>query len=174
MLSAGLLFARVSGLLKRIPAPVWVALALVVGVHFYGHHRESQGYAKAEAYWKAEAEALKVARQVALDSEEAALRQLTKETDNAINQSRIAHSTTVERFIARGGVRQACPADRDPEDRSAGDSATVHQAPVVAPAEPVSGLVTVLPDDVRICSDNTFLAEGFREKLLKLENQAGE
>lgn len=172
MLSAGLLFVRVSGLLKRVPWQAWVALALIAAVLFYGHHRESQGYAEAEAYWKAEAEALEVARQVALDSEEAALRQLTKETDNVVYQKREADRDRTERFIARGGVRQACPADRDTEDRSAGDSEAVREATLVDGAERLP-VVTVLPDDVRICTDNTIKAEAWRDFILGLE-QRGE
>lgn len=168
MLSAGILFARVSGLLKRVPWQVWVALALIACVLFYGSHREAQGYAKAEAYWKAEIDALEAERQAALDSEEAALRQLAKDTDRNVAKEREANRDRTERFIARGGLRQACPRDRDPEDRSTGDGEAVREEAELDGAEPVQ-IVGVTPEDVRICTDNTIRAEGMRNFILDLE-----
>jgi hypothetical protein len=169
MLSAGLLFARVSGLLKRVPWQVWVALALIACVLFYGSHREAQGYAKAEAYWKAEIEALEAERQAALDSEERALRDLAKRTDRNVIQEREANRDRTERFIARGGVRQACPRNRDPEDRGTGSGASVREEAELDGAERLPEVVSVLPDDVRICTDNTILAEELRALILSLE-----
>lgn len=169
MLSAGLLFARVSGLLKRVPWQVWAALALIAAVLFYGHHREAQGYAKAEAYWKAEIEAMEAERQAALDSEEAALRQLAKDTDRNVAQEREANRDRTERFIRSGGVRQACPDNRDTEDRSAGDGEAVREEAELDGAERLPEVVTVLPDDVRICTTNTILAEEWRAFILELE-----
>jgi hypothetical protein len=107
-------------------------------------------------------------RNAALASEEAALRQLAKETDRAINQSRVAHGASVERFIARGGV-QPCAVGNQPAHRSAGSGEAVREEAIVAPAERVPELVTVLPDDVRICTDNTLIAEGLRDFVLGLE-----
>lgn len=168
MLSAGLLFARVSGLLKRVPWQVWAALALIAAVLFYGHHREAQGYAKAEAYWKAEIDAMEAERQAALDSEEAALRQLAKDTDRNVAKEREANRPAVESFIARGGLRQACPSDRRAEDRSAGSGEAVREAPIVDGAEQVQ-VVGVTAEDVRICTDNTIKAEAMRDFILGLE-----
>lgn len=168
MFSAVWLFTRVSGLLKRVPWQVWAALALVAAVLFYGSHREAQGYAKAEAYWKAEIDALEAERQAALDSEEAALRQIAKDTDRNVAKEREANRDRTERFIARGGVRQACPRDRDPEGRSARDGEVVREKAELAPPEPVQ-IVGVTPEDVRICTDNTIRAEGMRNFILDLE-----
>lgn len=168
MFSAGLLFARVSGLLKRVPWQVWAALALFAVVLLYGHHREAQGYAKAEAYWKAEIDAMEAERQAALDSEEAALRQLAKDTDRNVAQEREANRPLVESFIARGGLRQACPRHRSTEDRSAGGGEAVREAPELAPADQVQ-VVGVTAEDVRICSDNTLKAEAMRDFILGLE-----
>ena len=168
MLSAGLLFARVSGLLKRVPWFVWAALALIAAVLFYGHHREAQGYAKAEAYWKAEIDAMEAERQAALDSEEAALRQLAKDTDRNVAKEREANRDRTEQFIARGGLRQACPRDRSTEDRSAGSGEAVREAPIMDAGEPVQ-VVGVTAEDVRICSDNTLKAEAMRDFILGLE-----
>lgn len=168
MLSAGLLFARVSGLLKRVPWQVWACLALIAAALFYGHHREAQGYAKAEAYWKAEIDALEAERQAALDSEEDALRQLAKDTDRNVAKEREANRDRTEQFIARGGLRQACPRNRDPEDRSARDGEVVREEAELDGAEPVQ-VVGVTPEDVRICTDNTLKAEAMRDFILGLE-----
>jgi hypothetical protein len=171
MFSAGLLFARVSGLLKRVPWFVWAALALIVAVLFYGHHREAQGYAKAEAYWKAEIDAMEAQRQAALDSEEAALRQLAKDIDRNVAQEREANRDRTEQFIARGGVRgQACPSYRDPAGGSTGSGSSVPEAPIVDGAEQVQ-VVGVTAEDVRICTDNTLRAEGMRDFILGLEGK---
>ena len=168
MFSVGLLFARVSGLLKRVPGWVWGVAVLIASVLFYGHHREAQGYAKAEAYWKAEIDAMEAERQAALDSEEAALRQLAKDTDRNVAKEREANRDRTERFIARGGLRQACPRDRDTEDRSAGSGEAVREAPIVDGAEPVQ-VVGVTAEDVRVCTDNTLKAEAMRDFILGLE-----
>lgn len=170
MFTAARLFFGLRSLLKRIPWQLWAAIACIAAVLFYGHHREAQGYAKAEAYWKAEAEALEAARQEALDSEEAALRQLSKDTDNAVYEKRDATRDRTERFIRSGGVRgQACPGYRDPEDRGTGDGKAVRGAPELDGAERLPEVVTVLPEDVRICTDNTIKAEEWRKFILGLE-----
>ena len=49
MLSAGLLFARLTGALKAVPWQVWAGLVIIAAVLLYGSHREAQGYAEAEA-----------------------------------------------------------------------------------------------------------------------------
>lgn len=169
MIFAARLFFGFRSLLKRVPWQVWVALALVAVVLFYGHHREAEGYAKAEAYWKAEIDAMEAERQAALDNEEEALRQLAKETDRNVAQEREANRPAVESFIARGGVRQACPDNRDTEDRSAGDGEAVREEAELDEAERLPEVVTVLPDDVRICTTNTILAEEWRAFILGLE-----
>lgn len=168
MIFAARLFFGLRSLLKRVPWFVWAALALIAAVLFYGHHREAQGYAKAEAYWKAEIDAMEAARQAALDSEEAALRQLAKDTDRNVAQEREANRPLVESFIARGGLRQACPDNRGTEDRSAGSGEAVREAPIVDAGEPVQ-VVGVTAEDVRICSDNTLKAEAMRDFILDLE-----
>jgi hypothetical protein len=157
-------------LLKRIPWQVWAGIACIAAVLFYGHHRDAQGYAKAEAYWKAEADALEETRQAALDSEEAALRQLAKETDNAVYEKREANRDLTERFIRSGGVRaQACPSNRDPEDRSTGNGEAVREEAELDEAERLPEVVTVLPEDVRICTEAVIKAEEWRKFILDLE-----
>lgn len=171
MLSAGLLLARVSGVLKRIPWQVWVIVALIASVWLYGRHMEAQGYAKAEAIWQAKAAKLEAERKAALDSEEAALRDLAKRTDRNVYQEREANRSRMEQFIARGGVRgQACPSYRDPAGGSAGSGPSVREAPIVDGAEQVQ-VVGVTAEDVRICTDNTLRAEGMRDFILGLEGK---
>jgi hypothetical protein len=128
-----------------------------------------EGRKDGRAIEQAKAAKLETARLQANAAQEAANRQLAKDTDNAINKSRVAHASTVERFISRGGV-QPCAAGNQPKDRSAGSSEAVHTAPVMDGAEQLP--VTVWADDVRICTTNTILAEGLRSFVLGLE--AGE
>lgn len=170
MIFAARLFFGLRGLLKRVPWQVWAALALAAAVLFYGHHREAQGYAKAEAYWKAEIDAMEAERQAALDSEEAALRQLAKDTDRNVAKEREANRARTERFIRSGGLRQACPSYRDPAGGSAASGEAVREAPIVDAGEPVQ-VVGVTAEDVRICSDNTLKAEAMRDFILGLERK---
>lgn len=157
-------------LLKRIPWQVWAGMALIGAALLYGHHKELRGYARAEVIWQAKAAKLEAERQAALVSEEEALRQIAKDTDNAVYQKREASRDRTEQFIRSGGVRgQACPVNRHPEDRSAGSGSPVHQAPVVDGADRLPETVSVLPDDVRICTNNTILAEELRAFVLGLE-----
>ena len=110
----------------------------------------------------------------ARDNEQARLDKLTKEANDAIEKSRSVERDRAERFIAAGGVRQnrgsagsgrsVAPGQGD----SAGSGEGVHQAPELAPAEPMQ-IVGVTASDVRICTDNTVLAEQFRSFILDLE-----
>jgi hypothetical protein len=128
-----------------------------------------EGRKDGRAIEQAKATKLETARLQANAAQEAKNRKLAKDTDNAINKSRVAHASTVERFISRGGV-QPCAAGNQPSDRSAGSSAGVREASELDGAEQLP--VTVWADDVRICTDNTIKAEGLREFVLGLE--AGE
>lgn len=169
MLSTGLLFARVTGALKAVPWQVWAGLAIIAAVLIYGSHREAQGYAEAKDYYEAKISAADKARADALASEEQALRALAKETDNNVAKERVANRDRTERFIANGGVRQACPRGGGAEGGSAGRSQGMHQAPELDGTESLPEVVTVLPDDVRICTDNTLTAEALQAYILGLE-----
>lgn len=170
MIFAARMFFGLRSLLKRIPWQVWVIVALIASVWLYGRHMEAQGYAKAEAVWQAKAAKLEAERKAALDSEEAALRQLAKDTDRNVVQEREANRDRTERFIRSGGLRQACPSYRDTAGRSAGSGPSVREAPVVDGAEQVQ-VVGVTAEDVRICTDNTLRAEGMRDFILGLEGK---
>lgn len=113
-------------------------------------------------------------------SEEQALRLLAKETDNAINLQRAGEAGRTERFIAAGGLHDPArcpggPAAPGPLHR-AGDSAHLHPAPQLDDPErvPGSAIVGVRAGDVRICTENTLIAEGWRNLLLGLEARGQE
>jgi hypothetical protein len=127
-----------------------------------------EGRKDGRAIEQAKAAKLEQQRNAALASEEAALRKLAKDTDNAINKSRVAHATVVERFIQRGGV-QPCAVGSQPAHRSAGSGEAVRPEAVLDGADELP--VTVWADDVRICTDNTLIAEGLRSFVLGLEGE---
>ena len=102
---------------------------------------------------------------------------LANPTDEAVAAAQ-SERERADRFIAAGGVRAEVPACRvtaaaPARNQSAGISAPVRPAPVVDDAsdvrDPEPATVSVLPRDVRICTDNTILAEQFREFILGLE-----
>ena len=171
MIQAFAIWQAVKRIAKLIPWQVWCGIALA-GVWYverdrYGDRRDTA----ARAEMQAQIDAADKARADALASEEAALRKLTKETDRAVIQAQDDNRDRTERFIARGGVRNACPAAvNPPADRSAGDSAPVHQTPVLDGSEQVP-TVAVMPEDVRTCTENTIKAEEWRKLLLGLESR---
>lgn len=161
------------GFLKRMPWQVWVIAAVAMLWWFerdaHGDARYAEGIAKMEA-------ARQVANTTALAaraSEEEALRRLAKDTDNAVIERRDQERSRTERFIASGGVRnnQVCPSRpaASPEDRGTSRGEAVRQAPELDGAERLPDVVSVYPDDVRICTDNTILAEELRALILSLE-----
>ena len=164
---AGLQTVRLDGL--RLCAPVigcagpkgWIARARA-----------------AEAKIARFAEQREIATKAALDarrSEEQALRLLAKETDNAINLERAGEAGRAERFIAAGGLRDpaACPGGPAAPGavHGTGHGAPLREAAELDDAHRLQGpaIVGVTADDVRICTDNTLLAEGWRALLLGLE-----
>jgi hypothetical protein len=165
MLTAARLFLGLRGLLKSIPWQVWAIAGLIGLTLLYGHHKQAQGYYTGVAEMQAQIDQAEAARVAAMVSEEMALRQLAKDADNAVYQNREANRDRTERFISGGGVRQACPGNRDTQDRSTGDNAGAGALPVVDDVP----VVTVLPEDVRICTENTIKAQAWREWGLTLE-----
>lgn len=162
MLSAGLLLARVSGALRAVPWQVWAIAALAVAVLFYGNHREAQGRTEARAEMQAKIDRADAERAKALASEEEALRNLAQRTDTDVAKEREANRDSTEQFIARGGVRNTCPRSGQAPRDGAGGGEGVHQAPELDDPETVS----VKPDDVRICTDNTLTAEALQAYIL--------
>jgi hypothetical protein len=159
-----MIMAAITQIIARWQLAAGLAAALMLALTL----SYCEGRKDGRAIEQARAAKLETARLQANAAQEAKNRQLAKDTDNAINKSRVAHATVVERFIERGGV-QPCAVGNQPKDRSAGSGEAVREAPELAPSERVPELVTVLPDDVRICTSNTFLAEGLRDFVLGLE-----
>lgn len=151
--------------LGRIPSWAYVAAGVALLLWLYGDHREKQGRyeGRAETIAKYEREARKV--QTKLDP-------IPKETDRAIIKEREATRDSTEQFIARGGVRR-CPTSSNASSGSAGVSEALHQEAELDAPEQLPPVVTVTPDDVRICTDNTVLAEEFRKYILRVESATG-
>jgi hypothetical protein len=161
--------ATARAFLSRIPYQIWIAIALCLIWYWERDRHADNREAETRAEMQVIIDKKEAERLAALESEEEALRTLSKETDRAVIQAQDDNRDRTERFIAAGGVRtKACPATDQAAVRSAGDSAPVHQAPVMDGAEPLP-TVAVTPDDVRTCTTNTILAEQWRELLLDLE-----
>ncbi|MEL6707601.1 MAG: hypothetical protein AAFP79_04910 [Pseudomonadota bacterium] len=114
------------------------------------------------------------------------IKQLSKETDDAIALSLAAERRGVDAFIAAGGVRddRVCPGRSlaASSDRGAGNDAAMRPPPVLdgdqrVPSNSVGLIdpptVRVFAEDVRICTHNTILAEQWRLWGLKLEAETG-
>lgn len=161
--------------LKRVPWQLWVALAVAAVWWFerdaHGDARYAEGVAEMQT---AVQEAERLAEE-ARANEEKALRALAKETDNAVSQSRAVERDSTDRFIAAGGVpdNSVCPSAPAATGgvHGAGHGASVREAPVVDDAAALPATVRVYPEDVRICTENTILAEEWRELLLGLETR---
>lgn len=93
--------------------------------------------------------------------------QATEKADEDEIDARKTELPAAERFIAAGGVRR-CPTPRaypTPAGEGAQDDVGSGSVPVVDDVP----VVTVLPEDVRICTENTVKARAWREWGLALE-----
>lgn len=166
--------ASALGALKRVPWQAWVILAVAALWWFerdaHGDARYAEGIAKMESA----RQAANVAALAARANEEEALRELAKDTDYAFITRRDQERSRTEQFIAAGGVRNNfCPSRpaATPEDHRTGGGEAVRPTPELDGAERLPEVVSVLPDDVRICTDNTILAEELRALILSLEGR---
>lgn len=122
------------------------------------------------AFRAANVEATRKAKE-ARDTEQARLDKLTKEANDAIEKSRSVERDRAERFIAAGGVRQnrgGAGSERSvaaSEVDGTGSGEAMREAPLLDDAEQMP-TVAVTPDDVRICTTNTILAEELRALVL--------
>jgi len=169
MIWAGLMIAR--GWLAKVPVAVWVALAALVLWLWerdrHGDARYEEGRVEVQALWDAE----NILEEEERLKEEQRLSAAAQETDRNVEQARADNRDSTERFIASGGVRQRrCPGQRA-QDNSAGNGSTVREAPELDEEESVP-TVSVRAQDVRICTDNTLLAEEFRAFILNAENKS--
>jgi hypothetical protein len=168
MLKAAMLFSRVWSLLTRIPWQVWAAIALAGLIALYGHHREAQGRYEGRAEILAKWDRAKAENERARIKEEKRQAALSKGADRAVIEKTFAERDRTESFIARGGVRNTCARTDQATVPSAGSGEALHSSPVMDGGERLP-TVAVTPDDVRVCSTNTILAEEFRKVLLGLE-----
>jgi hypothetical protein len=168
--------ATARAFLKRIPLSVWIALALCL-IWYWERDRHADNR---EAETRAEMQVIidkKEAARLAAVAESlriAALNvQATEKADRDVAQELAQERTAVDAFIQRGGVRQ-CPTARTnapPADQGSGVDAGAGALPLMDDVP----VVTVLPEDVRICTENTVKARAWREWGLLIEaNQAGE
>lgn len=161
------LFLSVWGFLKSVPREVWLILAALAALWAWGNHREAlgrqEGRAEVQAKWddaraKAQAESDRIAAKNA---------ETTRKADTDVAQELAQERTGADAFIARGGVRP-CPAARaNPGPQ--GESPTVDARASEVPVLDDVPVVTVLPDDVRICTENTVKARAWREWGLSIE-----
>ena len=113
--------------------------------------------------------------EAAKEKAEQAYRNLAENTDEKLEQARVDTMDAAERYIAAHRVRPQAP-DRASggtatasEDRSAQSGDGSGTAPILASQE----LVTVAPDDIRICTENTIRLENVREWALSLVTVEG-
>lgn len=158
---------KIGGVLKRIPWQVWAALALCLIWYWerdrYGDHREEAGRAAVQAQWDdARAKAKAESDRIAAKNAETTRKADTDETRNLAQERGNADA-----FIARGGVRP-CPAPRTNAPAEGGSAAVDAGAGAVPLVDDVP-VVTVLPEDIRICTENTVKARAWREWGLGIE-----
>lgn len=102
---------------------------------------------------------------------EAANVRATEKANTDVERNLSQERAGADAFIARGGVRPCPVTARAAEDRSPAVDADSSALPIVDDVP----VVTVLPDDVRICTENTVKARAWQEWGLEVEaNHAGE
>ena len=173
-MTAPLWLLKITGILKRIPWQVWAGLALLA-VWYWERDRHADAR---EAETRAEMQIIidrKEAARLAAIAESlriAALNtQATRKADEDVTENLARESAGADAFIAAGGVRR-CPTAR-------ADTSAPGQGPAVdagAGAVPVMDdvpVVTVLPEDVRICTENTVKARAWQQWGLSIEANSG-
>jgi hypothetical protein len=93
--------------------------------------------------------------------------QATRKADSDVTENLAQGRSDADRFIAAGGVRR-CPAARA-DTPAQGGSAAVDAGAGAVPVMDDLPVVTVLPEDVRICTENTVKARAWREWGLAIE-----
>ena len=139
---------------------VGMVFALAWGaIERHGKHKAEKVLASTVTAWKA-AEREAMAAQIAANTaQEARWAQHARDVDDGYQKARVDADSRSERFIRSGGLRANCPRSPGSGDpvQSPGAAASVDGAG--AQAE----LVTIAPDDVRICSENTLRLDAARD-----------
>lgn len=171
--TTSLFFSRILGIFRRVPWQVWAGLALLAAWYWerdnYGDRREEAGRAAVQAQW----DAARAAAKAASDRIAKANTTATEKANTDVTENLAREGAGADAFIARGGVRP-CPARTNPAAQ--GGSAAVDAGSGALPVmDDVPAVVTVLPEDVRICTENTVKAQAWREWGLAIEaNQTPE
>lgn len=159
---------RIGGVLKRIPWQVWAGLAILAVWYWerdrHGDAREDAGRAAVQAKWddaraKAKAESDRIAAKNA---------ETTRKADTDVAQELAQERRGADAFIAAGGVRR-CPTPRAYPAAQGGSTAVDAGAGALPVVDDLPEVVTVLPEDVRICTENTVKARAWREWGLAIE-----
>ena len=171
---APLWLLRITGLAKRIPWQVWAGLALLA-VWYWERDRHADAR---EDETRAEMQIIidrkEAARQAAITESLrlAALNaQATRKADADVTENLSQERRGADAFIAAGGVRR-CPTARA-DTSPAGQSPAIDAGAGALPVMDGLPLVTVLPEDVRICTENTVKARAWREWGLAIEANQG-
>lgn len=169
-MTAPLWLLKAGGLIKRIPWQVWAALA-ILGVWLWERDRHADAReVEVRAEMQITIDRMDAARKAAIanrDRIETANTKATEKADTDVAQDLVQERAGADAFIARGGVRQ-CPATRaDPAPGSQG--AVVDEGNGALPFVDDVPVVAVLPEDVRICTENTVKARAWREWGLSID-----
>jgi len=161
----GAVFTWATANMARMLAIMLALAVLWAVVERHGKHKAQRVLASTVTAWKA-AEREATAAQIAANSaQQDRWAQQARNVDHDYQKARVDADSRSERFIRSGGLR--CPAN--PRGPGGGDPV---QSP--NPATGIDGagseavLVTVAPDDVRICSENTLRLQAAREWALTL------
>lgn len=166
--------ASARAILSRIPWQVWPALA-ILAVWYWERDRHADNR---EAETRAEMQVIIDAKEAArLAAVKESLRiaalntQATRKADEDVTTNLAKERAGVDDFIARGGVRRCDTARTDtaPADQGTSVDGGSGSLPVMDDVP----VVTVLPEDVRICTENTVKARAWREWGLSIEANQG-
>jgi hypothetical protein len=166
---------KAAGIFKRIPWHVWAGLALLAVWYWERDRNADAREAEVRAEMQVIIDRKEAARQAAV-AESLRLAALnaeaTRKADNDVTENLAREGAGADAFIAAGGVRK-CPAaraDAAPADQGAAVDAGAGSVPVM---DDLPEVVTVLPEDVRICTENTVKARAWRDWGLAIEANSG-
>jgi len=161
---------KAAGVLKRIPWQVWAGLALLAVWYWERDRHADAREAEVRAEMQVIIDRMEAARQAAVAESEmiAALNDAATEKANAdVDRKLVQERAGADAFIARGGVRR-CPTARA-NTPAPGEGTGVDAGAGALPVMDDLPVVTVLPDDVLICTENTVKARAWQQWGLSIE-----